>query len=58
MPRTEREQWEKYKAIDSTFNFIERLRNVVPQNIKWIDENVHKVIENIIQLKDKEMCNL
>ena len=55
MSRTEKEQWERYKAIDTTFTFVERLRNSVPQNVKWVDKNVHKVIENIIDLKDREL---
>jgi hypothetical protein len=44
----------RYKAIDKTFTLVDKLRNTVPPNIKWIDKNVHKVIGNIIKLKELE----
>ena len=60
MHQAELEEWKKYRAIDTTFTLVDKLRNAVPKNVKWIDKNVHKVIRNILELKDKEMqvCSL
>lgn len=55
MNRQEKEEWDKYRSIDTTFSLVEKLRTSLPNNVKWVDKNVHKVIQNIIKLKNQEL---
>lgn len=50
MPQSEKQEWDKYRAVGHAFTLVDKLRSSVPQNIKWVDKNVHKVIQSAIEL--------
>jgi len=63
MSKGQREEWERMKGVEEAFRLVEKLREVVPSNVKWVDKNVHKVIKNVVRLKEAERaaglgCNL
>ena len=50
MAANEKIEWDKYRAIGNSFTLVDKLRASVPPNTKWIDKNVHKVIQSAIEL--------
>ena len=54
MTANEKIEWDKYRAIGNSFTLVDKLRACVPPNTKWIDKNVHKVIQSAIELYEHQ----